>query len=305
MSRAFPLRCYVFVMLAVVGCSSQKPEPHVASSVAQANYAASYPADLQSTANGYVNAELEVRRATGEFAKYPDQLKDPPWPLVQTIVTRADEAGQSASYVEARRQAEAEQAFFTADNNEITRRVAGSAQYVTKKKECDVDVTGTVGASLKEAVDKQIEKGLRAHNDAHLIIERYRESLGRPNAAALDKQVDDISSASYLANIRAVELKGETLRLIDEASTVKRTLQQSIDEERAFQAEAGRSAADKKASSERIAKMEDSKVRIDAAIPQLQALAKDIDQRNDAMRKEYAAALDNLRRAIAARAARP
>lgn len=257
---------------------------------------------MQATANGYINAELEVRRVTAEFPKYPDQLKTPPWPLVQAIVSRADEAGRSASYVEARREADGNQAFFSADNNEISRRVAASADDVTKKKECDVDVSGTVSGSLKQAVDRQIDKRLRAHNDAHLTIERYRDSLGKANAAALDKQVEDISSASYLANIRAVELKAETARLINDANGVKRTLQQNIDEERAFQAEPGRSPADKKASSDRIAKMEDNKVRIDAALPQLQALAKDLEQRNQAIRSEYATALDNLQRAIAARA---
>jgi len=297
----FASRFSAVVGLMTLGCSSQRAQPQVASSVAQANYAAAYPGALQAASNGYVNTERDVRHATTDFPKYPDQLKDPPWPLVQTIVTRADEAGRSASYVEGRREADANAAFFTSDNNEISRRVAGSAQYVTKKKECDVDVSGTVSASLKEAVDRQIEKRLRARNDAHLTIERYRDALGRPNAAALDKQADEISSASYLANIRAVELKLETARLIDEANGVKRTLQQNIDEERAFQAEAGRSAGDKKSASDRIARMEDNKVRIDASIPQLQALAKEIDQRNEAMRVEYAAALDNLRKAIAAK----
>jgi post-segregation antitoxin (ccd killing protein) len=274
----------------------------VTPSRAQANYAAAYPSALQTTSNDYVNTERDARRLTTDFARYPDQLKDPPWALVQTVVTRADEAGRSASYVEGRRQSDAIDSFFTSDNNEITRRVAGSAQYVTKKKECDVDVSATVGASLKEAVDKQLEKRLRARNDAHLTIERYRDTLGRPNAVVLEKQADDISSASYLANVHAVELRGEALRLIDEASTVKHTLEQGIGDERTFQAEPRRSAADKKASSERIAKLQDAEVRIDAAIPQLQGLTKDIDQRNEAMRAEYAAALDGLKKTISARA---
>jgi hypothetical protein len=49
--------------------------------------------------------------------------------------------------------------------------------------------------------------------------------------------------------------------------------------------------------------MEDGKVRIDAAVPQLQALVKEIDQRNQAMQKEYGDALDGLKKAIAAKAA--
>jgi hypothetical protein len=284
-----------------LACAGQKIEPQVASSAGQANYAAQYPAALQSISNGYVNAEGEVRKNTTEFAKYPEQLKDPPWPVVQGIVTRADEAGRSASYVEGRRDVVAAQEFFTQENGEITRKVAGSAQYVVKKKDCDVDVTGAVASSLKEAVDKQQEKRLRSHNDAHVIIERYRESLGKANAAALEKQADDISDTSYIAYVRTIELKAQATRLLDEANQVRKTLDQSTAEERTFQAEPGRTAADKKASNDRIAKNEDAKVRIDAAIPQIQALLKDIDQKNDAIKKEYDAALDALKKAIASK----
>jgi hypothetical protein len=291
------------VCLGSAACAGQKIEPQVAPSATQANYAMDFPVALQSTANDFVNTENNVRRSTTDFPKYPDQLKDPPWPLVQNIVNRADEAGRSASYVDARRELDGTLGFFTQERDELTRRVAGSAQYVIKKKECDVDVSGAISSSLKEGVDKQIEKRLRSHNDAHLLIERYRESLGKPNAAALEKQTDDISGASYATFIRTIELKARAMRLLDEASQVKSTLERNIADEHAFQAEPGRAAGDKKASNERIAKMEDGKVRIDAAVPQIQALVKEIDQRNLAIKKEYEGALDALRKAIATRSA--
>lgn len=294
-------RRLLWITLASVGsvaCASQKVEPQVASSAAQTHYAVEYPDAIQSTSNEYVNTEGEVGRITTEFPKYPAQLKDPPWPLVVTIVNRADEAGRSASYVEARRDYEATQAFFTQEREEITRRMAGSAQHAIKKKEeCDVDVSGAISSSFKESVQRQVEKRLRAHSDAHTMIERYRESLGKANAAALEKQADDISEASYATFIRAAELKTRTTDLLREASQVQKTLEQSIAEERAFQAEPGRAAGDKKASAERIAKMEDAKVRVQRAIPALQTLEKDIDQRNAALKKEYSDALDTLRKA--------
>ena len=294
------------VMLGPIGCAGQKVEPQVASSAAQVNYAVDYPGALQSTANDYVNTEGEVRKITTDFPKYPDQLKDPPWPLVQNVVTRADEAGRSAAYVDARHDFEETRDFFTQEKDEITRKVAGSAQYVVKKKECnqcDVDVGPAVASSLRDAVDKQLEKRLRAHNDAHLLIDRYRESLGKPNAAALEKQADDISAASYATFIRSVELKVRATRLLDEASQIRKTLDQGIADERAFQAEPGRKDGDKKASNERIAKMEDGKVRIEAAVPPLQSLVKEIDQRNQAMAKEYNDAFEALKKAIAAKSA--
>jgi hypothetical protein len=209
---------------ASIGCTHQKVEPQVASSTAQTHYAVLYPDHLQATANDYVNTEGDVRRITADFTKYPGQLKDPPWPLVVTIVNRADE------------------------------------------------------------------------------VERYRESLGKANATALEKQTDDISEASYAAFIRATELRARTTALIEEASQIRKTLDQSIAEERAFQAEAGRAAGDKKASVERMAKMEDAKVRVDRTIPSLQNLEKDIEQRNAALKKEYNDALEALRKALESKA---
>ena len=289
--------------LVPIACANQRIEPQVASSAAQTGYAMDYPAAAQGTANDFVNAESDVRRITTDFPKYPDQLKNPPWPLVQNVVTRADEAGRSGAYVDARRAYESTHDFFVDERDDISRRVAGSAQAVIKKKECDVDVSGAVAGSLREAVDKGLEKRLRSHNEAHLLIERNREALGRPNASLLEKQADDISSASYEAFIRSIELKAQAAHLLDEASQIRKTLDQSIAEEHAFQTEAGRNPGDKKTSIDRAAKMEDAKVRVDAAVPQLQALMKEIDQRDQAMQQEYNSALDALKKAISARSA--
>src|SRR5260221_13087383 len=142
--------CWILLLGALsIACAAQKIEPQVASSATQANYAAEYPGALQSISNDYVNAEGQVRKNTTDFAKYPEQLKDPPWPVVQGIVTRADEAGRSASYVEGRHDFEVARDFFTQDNGEITRKVAGSAHDVVKKKDGDVDVWGAVPSSIK------------------------------------------------------------------------------------------------------------------------------------------------------------
>jgi len=53
---------------------------------------------------------------------------------VATIVDRADESGRSADYVEAHRELERTQKFFSQERDDITRRVAGSTQYAFTKK---------------------------------------------------------------------------------------------------------------------------------------------------------------------------
>jgi hypothetical protein len=299
MNLRIPALLSILFSIGPIACASQKVEPQVASSAAQTHYAVEYPDVLQTTTNDYVNTESDVHRIAADFPKYPGQLKDPPWSLVVTIVNRADEAGRSASYVKARRDYEAAHTFFVQEREDLTRRIAGSAQYVIKKKECeDVDVSGAISSSFKEGVDKELDKRLRTHSDAYTLIERYRDTLGKANAAALEKQTDDISYASYATFIRSVEIKARTTALLGEASQVQKTLDQSIAEEQAFQAESGRSAGDKKASADRVAKMQDAKVRVERTIPTLQTLDKDVDQRNAAMKKEYSDALDALRKAL-------
>ncbi|HEY3594074.1 MAG TPA: hypothetical protein VGL13_09370 [Polyangiaceae bacterium] len=293
-----------------LACAGRQGEPQVASSASETSYAVDYPADLQAVTNDYVNSEGDVRRLTTGFARFPEQLKDPPWPVVAIVVGQADQAGRSEGYVDAHRELDQTARFFSQERDDISRRMVGSIQYSLKKgdkgeksdkPQCDVDVSGLVGPSLKDAVEKEQEKRLRAHDEASYTIERNRETLGRANAATAEKQADDISEASYLVYIHAVELKARASTLVDEASRVRDTLSRSQDEEKAFQSQPGRSAADKRASSERVAKLETAKSKIDGTLPQLSALVHEIDQRNDALRKEYEIALDGLKKTISSK----
>src|SRR5262249_52684817 len=230
-----------------LGCASSIPEPQVASSAGQTVYAEDYPDKLQSLANGQANGEGDVKTITSDFVKYPDQLKDPPWPQVLVVVNQADASGKSAAYVDREHDVEKAQAFFTEEREEITKRVAGSVQYAAKKKECaDFDSYGPVSASLKESVEKQLEKRLRAANEAHLTIDRYRDPFGKANAAALEKQADAISFASYTTYVKLPAAKAVTAHLIAETDEVRKTLDRSIQDEQKLQAEPGRTAAEKK-----------------------------------------------------------
>jgi hypothetical protein len=293
---------WILAALGAVACSAPKPEPRIASSAGEQGYALEYPAALQALANEYVNAEGLVKKTISELPKYPDQLKDPAWPHVLEIVTRADEAGGSAAYVDRHRELQGARTFFVEEKDEITKRVAGSVQYAAKKKEYDFDAYGTAAGALKESVDKQLEKRMRAKNEAHFLIERYRDSLGKANVQALEKQADDIGLASYVTNVQIVAVKVDAARLLADADQVKKTLDRAIGEEQAFRTAPGRSAAEKKASTDRASKMQDSKARVDSAVAQTQAFAKDLEQRNEALKKEYVAALDALKKAISSRA---
>jgi hypothetical protein len=284
-----------------VACASTTTEPQFPSSAGQTSYAQDYPAALQSLANEQANGESQVRSLSAQLAKFADQLKDPPWDKVQSIVEQADQAGRSQGYSERQHSTDQVREFMATDKDEIVRRVGGAVQYVAKQKNYELDVYGTVGASMKDAVDKQLEKRLRAASDAQLTIDRYRDTLGK-NAPILEKQADSITLASYIANAELAMVRYRATKLVKEADPARKTLDQGIKDEQALQAEAGRTASEKKSSQERQARLQEARNRIDQAAVQAEAMVKDLEQRDAAVQKEYKDAIDALKNAVAAKA---
>jgi hypothetical protein len=242
-------------------------------------------------------ADDEAKTIDAGLSGYPDELKNPNWGHVKTIVERADEAGRSSAYVERTRETEGAQAFFEAKKEEIGKKVAGSAQYVAKQKGCDVDVQGAVIKALEDAVAKQIEERMREKNEAHRLIERHRVSLGK-DAAALEKQADTITRASYLVNIEMVERKVRLNALLLEAEQVQKTLDDSIAAERAFQAESGRTDPEKKASEARVASMEKSKGLLNSALESGKDMSGKMEERIQGAQTRHSSAMGDLKTKI-------
>ena len=283
--------------LVLPACSSPKPEPEIASSATQAGYAEGYPDALQSVMKDFGEQDDEAKSLDGELPKYPDELKNPNWSVVRSIAESADEAGRSRAYVERTRETDGARAFFEAEKDEISKKVAGSAQYVAKQKGCDVDVGGTVIKALEDAVEKQIEERMREKNEAHRIIEKHRVALAK-EAPLLEKQADKITRASYLVNIEMVESKVRLNALLLEGEQVQKTLDDSIASERAFQAESGRTDPEKKASADRVAAMEKSRGLLSSSIQSGNDLAKTLDERIQAAQKRHADAMTAMKEKI-------
>lgn len=292
--RVSPLSLVAALALsAAVGCSTPKPEPEIASSAPQQGYAVGFPQALTEATASFSQDQSEIRKGIGELPGYPGKLKDPGWARVRDVLSHADQAGRSSAYVDRLRRVEGAAAFFTAEKDEITRKVAGSAQFVAKKQ-CDVDVSGAVASSLKDSVNKQLEKELRDANESQHLIDRYRTALGKENAAALELEADGLSRTSYLVHVQLVESKLRVQRMLAEIDDVKRTLDASVAAERSFQAESRTTAPEKKASEERIAEIEKSRALLDSAVKQGSSLLPQLDDQIKAITKEYDDALAKL-----------
>ncbi|XXY50809.1 hypothetical protein WME91_06655 [Sorangium sp. So ce269] len=280
--------------LFALGCSAPKPEPEIASSAPQSGYAERYPAELQATATSFSEREDVAKRVTGQFQGYPDQLKEPDWKVVLDVTEQADAAGRSYDYVERVRAVDGAVAFFNDNKEDLTRKVSGAAQYVAKQKGCDVDVTGATSHALEEGVERQLEKYVRDRNEAHRRIDRHRASLGKENAAALEKQADAVSFASYVVHIDMVEHKLRLRRMLEEIEAVKASIDESVEAERAFQSSGKRTDEERKASEARIEELGRSKAMLDSSATQAKQIDETMDDRIAAAQKTYREAMDRL-----------
>jgi len=283
--------------VALLGCAP-KPEPEIQSSAPQSGYAARYPRELQGSATRFNEGESAAQKADGEIPGYADQLKNPNWPQVLEVVERADDAGQSYDYVERARRVEGADAFFEDNQEAITKKVAGAAQYAARQKGCDVDVGGTTAHALKESIAKERERYLRERNEAHRSIDRYRASLGKENAAALEKQADAISLASYLTRVSMVEEKVRMKRLLEEMEAVKASTDEAIKAEQEFQGEQGRTDEEKKASEARLEELRQSKAMLESAAEQARNASEGMEERVTAAQKRHTEAMDKLKATI-------
>jgi hypothetical protein len=286
---------------AAVGCAPPV-EPQIASSAPEAMYAADYPEALSRTMEDINAAETKTKEITGKFSGYPDALKSPPWPKVVEIVNLADSSGRAHAYVEARREVDDARAFFDAEKDEINKKVAGAAAFAAKQKGCDVDVSGAASHALKDTVEKRLEKRLREASEANVYIDRNQAALGKDHVEKLHEQADDIAHAAYLSHVVIVEHKVRLRRMIEEGEAVKQSLDAAVRAEQAYQAESGRTPAEKKASEERAEKMRTAAAKVDSAVLQAKNVSERADERVAAVTKTYDDAIAKLREDLKKRA---
>jgi hypothetical protein len=298
MTQATWLLPAAFSAFVALGCASQTTEPKVASSAGLEDYATRYPTTLSTTRGQVDQAQGEVNQAIGQFPSYPDELNKPNWSEVMNVVDLADESGRSGEYVRRARADQSVSDFFATNKDDIERKVGGAANYAAKQNNCKGDLYGTTAHALETAVQKQLQKDLRARNEAESYIDEHQDSLGKPNVDKLKADADAIANASYLANVGVVQTKADLERMIQQASDVKSTLERVVKDETAAASAPGASDAEKKAAQARAQAAQDAETRLDSEVSQAQAVDKQIDQRIKQVQDAYAQALSQIKQKI-------
>jgi hypothetical protein len=290
--------------LALAACSRPPAGPVLASSADKPVYALQYADELGASAKAMADAPDQEHKLAAGFGAHVDELKKPDWDLVRAVVDESDSAGGSADFFDAHGEMEAVRKFWADEKSGLDVKVAGGAQYAFKQAACtsdctNVDVGGPAAYALNEAMEKVLVKRLQKRSEAQLLIERQRAALGAQNAGALEKLADDVAEASYIVHVAMVVQRERLKRLLADKSGVEATLDRYAQDEKAYQAQPGRSETEKKASELRIAEANKSKAQIDGAVAQAQAAATGSDQAVLNATKDYNDSLKALRDKIA------
>jgi hypothetical protein len=289
--------------LLLVACSSSTGKgPVLASSTGQASYAIHYADELNAATKAASDAQAQEKQLSSGFAGKVDELKKPDWDKVMLVIEDSDQAGKSADFASAHDDVDTVKTFWDAEKDTINGRVAGTAQHTIKEAGCAADeqkIAGTMVYAMNDAVQKQLQKRLRARNEAFVVLDRYKVSLGPDNVAKLEKLADDVSQASYDVHVLMVAQRERLQRLVGDKDAVKKTLDRYMQEETDFATENGRTDAERKASQDRLSAASKAKTDIDTAASNAEALTKQMDAQIDAATKDYEEALKALKAKVA------
>jgi hypothetical protein len=282
------------VVVSLLGCAREQQDTKVASSAESTVYALHYPEDVKAATAQLAADRAEATRLTSEIQA--TQLKQgASAETIAQVIDRADEAGRSEAMVFARGESTAVRGFFEDERGPLSARVSGAAQQKFADAQCQsTELDGAVSYALRDGVDKQLEKRLRARNDAYLVIEHSKASLPNGSVPSLQKLADDVAWGSYLVHIALREDKRRIERMLTERKQIQSTLERSIEEERAFRDRA-RNDAERKGADARLDALTTSLATLDGSTTAAEAELKDLEPQIDKARKDFEAAIDALK----------
>jgi hypothetical protein len=222
------------------------------------------------------------------------------------VVRQSDQAGRTASFADENRAARDLRAFWKEERGPITARANGAAQKQLTEGNCgscnQLDLSASLGYAVGAGIDKQLDKRLRASNEAHRTIEAHEDRIGTANVPAAQKLADDIALTSYQVNVELPMARDRVDALLAEEDEVSSTLTRAAEWEQNYQT-GDRSARDKKRSQDRLELVEKSRAALPTAVANAQAARKDLDPDIEALRKRYVQTMEALEKNLEAQQA--
>jgi hypothetical protein len=304
-SRSLAIAC---LLCTLAGCADKQPKPIMVSSAGLPSYAISYPERLNAEASLLTQDRQQASEQSQKLHARTTELKPGADPaMLLAIVKQADQAGRSEAFVLANAEARDLREFWAEERGPISARVNGAAQKHLTESKCgtcgEADLGGPISYAMGAGIDKQLEKRLRACNEAHLLIEYNKDRLGAQNVPAIQKLADDIALTSYQVNVALPQSRNRIDAMLGESDEVDETLVRAIEWERDFQA-SNPTAGEKKESQERQAVLEKSRAALPPAVSAAESARKDLDPQIEALRERYADEIERLEKDLEAQQAR-
>jgi hypothetical protein len=292
----FAVLSLALAALGNVGCHRQPVLTTPASE--QPVYAADYVERMRSVRARFAADEDATRKSFEGLRALPTSAPASNADELEQLVRKADAAGRSQPYVDEALRQEDIDALMKENRSAIRRRVAGSVAFAAKEKECvkeDIDAfAGTAASATDRAVDRQLEERLRAQSPAQSYLKMHADEFGEARVNALERQLDRLTRASFVANVRLSLYRFELDDLLDREKAVRATLERDEAEGRATLGEASLSKSQRLAVEDQVAKDEATRLAIPAEVTASKGAQEDMAARADALQKDYQALVDSL-----------
>ncbi len=295
---ALRLHALCYLLLTLAACADKQPKPIMVSAAGLPSYAIGYADRLSAETALLIADRQQAAEQSQKLSARAEELQSSADPAaLLAVVQQADHAGRTEAFARANEQGRSLRAFWEAERGPISVRARNAAQKQLTEGNCgacsQLDLSGTLGYAVGAGIDKQLEKRVRAANEAYRTIEYNEERIGAANLPTVQKLADDIALTSYQVNIALPEARDRIDALLAEQSDVDATLVRAIEWERSYLA-GSLSASNKRNAQERLALLEKSRASIPAAVAAAEAARKDLDPQIETLRTRYAETLEAL-----------
>jgi hypothetical protein len=166
-------------------------------------------------------------------------------------------------------------------------------------------LAGSAASATDRSVDRQLESRLRARNPAHQYLRAHADEVGEQRVPTLERQIDRLSRASFVSNVRLALYRVQIEELLDQQKAVRATLERDEAEGRAALGSEGLSKSHRLAIEEQVARDEAARIALDAEVAASQAAGAELETKSEALRNDYQAMIDVMLGELARKQASP